>query len=263
MKHRTRAAFFDVDGTLTTSASMFRFLAFYLAAMGRPRREYDERLGELRAMAAVGCARETTNRAYFANLQGLDAGVVADVARAWFEAELATGGFYHEPAVAELNRHRQQGHHVVLVSGSFPSLLHPIAADLDVDDVRCTRPEISLGRYTGALDGPPMIGSATSDAVMHVAVRHGIDPADCSAYGDHVSDLPMLKAVGRAYVVGGDAGLRSTARLHGWLLLPGAAAAPELPPPRWRAGGAVGFPSFRRSTESPHTSARYEMPEGA
>ncbi|MFI8518803.1 HAD family hydrolase [Streptomyces sp. NPDC085481] len=269
----TRAAFFDVDGTLTTSVGMFRFLAFYLAAMGRPRREFDERVRELKAMAAVGCARETTNRAYFAHLQGLDAGVVADVARSWFAAELATGGYYHAPAVAALRRHQERGDHVVLVSGSFPALLDPVAADLGVDDVRCTRPAISQGRYTGELDGPPMIGAAKSDAVMHVAIRGGLDPEDCAAYGDHVSDLPMLRAVGKAYVVGGDAGLRSSARVHGWRLLPGPPPAPEPPipfsPSGYRVPARPRLPSHprplstRRPENSPYTSARYEIPEGA
>ncbi|MFC7934492.1 HAD family hydrolase [Streptomyces cinereoruber] len=267
-----RAAFFDVDGTLTTSAGMFRFLAYYLAATGRPRREYDERMREFKAMTAVGCPREATNRAYFAHLQGLDAGVVADVARAWFAAELATGAHYHRPALTELRRHQERGDHVVLVSGSFPALLAPLAADLGVDDIRCTRPRIDHGRYTGALDGPPMIGAAKSDAVMHVTIRAGIDPADCTAYGDHVSDLPMLNAVGTAYVVGGDAGLRSAARLRGWRFLPGTPPAPEPPLPHRGADRAAAFPPPRtpffptprdRDLTTAHTTARYETREGA
>lgn len=263
----TRAAFFDVDGTLTTSTSMFRFLAFYLAAMGHPRRQFDEQVRELRAMAAVGCARDITNRAYFANLRGLDAGVVADVARSWFAAELATGGYYHEPTVAKLRRHQERGDHVVLVSGSFPALLHPIAADLGVVDVWCTRPEISRGRYTGELAGPPMIGGAKGDAVLQITAQRGIDPFDCAAYGDHVSDMPLLKAVGKAYVVGGDTALRSAARVCGWRLLPGTPPAPELPLPfplpRGRTGVTAVSAPLHRPIDSPYTSARYEMLEGA
>jgi HAD superfamily hydrolase (TIGR01490 family) len=270
----TRAAFFDVDDTLTTSTSMFRFLAFYLATMGRPRREFDERVRELKAMAAVGCAREAINRAYYAHLQGLDAGVVADVARSWFAAELATGGCYHQPVIAALRGHQERGDHVVLVSGSFPAVLDPIAADLGVDDVRCTRPRISDGRYTGDLDGPPMLGAAKADAVHYVTIRAGIDRGACSAYGDHVSDLPMLKAVGTAYVVGGDAGLRSSARTHGWRVLPGAPPAPELPLPRWANGGAAGSVTRSRTSGATRTATRTtpasptrlsvpKLPEGA
>ncbi|MEU6598850.1 HAD family hydrolase [Streptomyces flaveolus] len=265
--NRTRLAFFDVDGTLTTSGSMFRLLAFYLAAMGHPPRVYEERRRELKAMAAIGCPREATNRAYFSGLQGVDAAVLAGVADAWFAAELSTGGYYHEPALAALRRHQEQGDHVVLVSGSFPAPLRPIAADLGVEEVWCTEPDILHGRYTGDLKGPPMIGAAKAEAVRTVLARHGVAPGDCVAYGDHISDLPMFKAVGSAVVVGGDERLRTSARAHGWPLLPGTLPPPALPLPRTGPGtaGARTRPTFN-SPCTPFAStppARYEMPETA
>ncbi|GAB2715122.1 HAD family hydrolase [Streptomyces bullii] len=262
--NRTRVAFFDVDGTLTTAPSMFRLLAYYLAAMGHPPRAYQERMRELKAMAALGCSREATNRAYFTHLAGVDAGVLTRVAQEWYAAELATGGFYHEPAVAELRRHRERGDHVVLVSGSFPAPLRPIAADLGVDEVWCTEPEIVRGRHTGELAGPPMIGRAKADAVMNVLLRLGATRADCVAYGDHISDLPLLEAAGSAVVVGGDRRLRTSARIHGWPLLPGTPPAPEPPLPPSRTGAGVSSPTpFCHPAHPFHPSARYEMPESA
>ncbi|WP_419992833.1 HAD family hydrolase [Streptomyces boninensis] len=225
-----RLAFFDVDGTLTTSSSMFRLLAYYLDATGRPRRDYEELMLQLKAMFAMGCSREATNRAYFASLQGLDADLMSLVAGEWFTAETATGHYYHEPATAELRRHQQRGDHVVLVSGSFPAPISLVAADLGVDEVWCTEPQIVHGRYTGDLKGPPMIGRAKADAVLKATSRQGSDPSRCIAYGDHASDLPMLQAVGSAVVVGGDAGLRSVARARGWRQLPGVLPAPEPAP---------------------------------
>ncbi|MEU1007004.1 HAD family hydrolase [Streptomyces sp. NPDC005890] len=264
--NRTRVAFFDVDGTLTTSGSMFRLLAYYLAAMGRPPRVYEERRRELKAMAAIGCPREATNRAYFAGLQGVDAAVLDGVADRWFAAELSTGGYYHPPALAALRAHQERGDHVVIVSGSFPAPLRPIAADLGVEEVWCTQPELAHGRYTGELTGPPMIGAAKAEAVAHVLARRGAEPADCVAYGDHISDLPMLKAVGSAVVVGGDERLRTSARVHGWPLLPGTLPPPELPLPRTPdASASRTRPTFNSpySSFAQSSTARYEMPETA
>ncbi|WP_328916079.1 MULTISPECIES: HAD family hydrolase [unclassified Streptomyces] len=249
--NRTRVAFFDVDGTLTTSASMFRFLRYYLAATGRPPREYEEQRQLLKAMTALGCSRETTNRAYYAQLAGAPAGLVAALAGQWFAAELSTRGFYHEPALAALRRHRADGDHTVLVSGSFPAPLHLIAADLGVDEVWCSEPEVTHGRYTGRLTGPPMIGDAKADAVRGVAAERGAALDSCVSYGDHISDLPMLKTTGSAVVVGGDATLRAMARMHGWRQLPGV-----LPPP-------PALPLPHRGRPSSFRSVPDEVPESA
>lgn len=261
---RAQVAFFDVDHTLTTAGSMSRLLAYYHAALGHPRREFDDRMCELKAMAAVGCPREEVNRAYYAGLEGLDAEVMGAMAGAWFDAELSTGGFYHEPAVAELRRHQEHGAHVVLVSGSFPAPLRRIADDLGADELLCTLPRVERGRYTGGLDGPPMIGTAKADAALKVLLQRGV-PADATAaYGDHVSDLPLLRAAGSAFVVGGDRRLRALAAAEGWTLLPGPPPAPDLRLPAWSATAPPSSSSNRRRTAQPFvTSARYDMSESA
>ncbi|MFF3495288.1 HAD-IB family hydrolase [Streptomyces sp. NPDC002795] len=259
---RAKVAFFDVDHTLTTSGSMSRLLAYYHAALGHPRRDFDDRMCELKAMTALGCPREAVNRAYYAGLAGLDTELMSAMARAWFDAELATGGFYHEPAVGELRRHQRQGAHVVLVSGSFPAPLRLIAEHLGADDIRCTVPRVEQGRYTGTLDGPPMIASAKADAAVKIIIERAADARESIAYGDHISDLPLLKAAGSAVVVGGGDRLRTLARAHGWPLLPGTPPAPDLPLPNWSARPAP----WTRPSRTPQTllaPALYDMSESA
>jgi HAD superfamily hydrolase (TIGR01490 family) len=259
---RAKVAFFDVDHTLTTSGSMSRLLAYYHAALGHPRRNFDDRMCELKAMAALGCPREAVNRAYYAGLEGFDASVMTAIARAWFDAELSTGGFYHEPAVAELRRHHRQGAHVVLVSGSFPAPLRLIAENLGADEIRCTVPQTERGRYTGTLDGPPMIGTAKADAAVKILLEQEVDARQSIAYGDHISDLPLLKAAGSAVVVGGDGRLRTLARTHGWPLLPGTPPAPSLRLPAW-SSRATFWTAPGRTAQPFLTSALYDMSESA
>jgi phosphoserine phosphatase len=63
---------------------------------------------------------------------------------------------------------------------------------------------------TGGLVGEPCIGEAKRAAVRaELRSRPDVDPARCYAYGDHVSDLPMLAEVGNPVVVGGSARLRA------------------------------------------------------
>jgi HAD superfamily hydrolase (TIGR01490 family) len=224
-----RLAFFDVDGTLTTGTTLFRFLRHYLAALGHDPQVYEQRRQRLKAMTAVGVPREETNRAYFANFREADAAEVTELARSWFERELAQGGFLNRGAVDALHEHRSQGDTVVLVSGSFPAVLRPLAEHLGVLDVRATEPEITGGHYTGKLLRAPMIGPAKAAAARLAAAAHGARLADCAAYGDHLSDLPILNAVGTPVAVAGDPRLDRHARLHRWTVLPGAPEPPELP----------------------------------
>ncbi|MET9057333.1 HAD family hydrolase [Streptomyces antibioticus] len=223
-----RLAFFDVDGTLTTATTLFRFLRYYLAAQGHGPRVYEQRRQELKAMTAVGVPREATNRAYFTNFRDADAATVTRLGRAWFEAELVRGGLLNPSAVDALRGHVARGETVVLVSGSFPAVLWPLAEHLGVTDVWATLPEITDGRYTGRLSREPMIGPVKAEAARLAASVHGADLADCFSYGDHLSDLPILEAVGTPVVVSGDPRLDERARLRGWTVLPGAPEAPEL-----------------------------------
>ena len=49
---RRRIAFFDVDDTLITIKSMFRFLRFDILASGRPLSDYEAAMGQLDALKA-------------------------------------------------------------------------------------------------------------------------------------------------------------------------------------------------------------------
>ncbi|MBK3566006.1 HAD family phosphatase, partial [Streptomyces sp. MBT62] len=230
------AAFFDVDNTLTRGTAIFRFLVYWYAAQGRPPRDAVRERQRLKAMTTAGVGREETNRAYFRLLTGAPAAEITRVAEAWFGAELAQGGFFHEPVLDALHAHRRDGHQVVLVSGSFPAVLLPVLEHIGAHHLLCTEPEITpVSRtYTGRLaDRPhqPMIGNAKAEAVRELAGAHRIDLAASIAYGDHVSDAPLLALTDRAVIVGDDPDLRRLAAHHGWHRLPKAPPPPAVPLP--------------------------------
>jgi HAD superfamily hydrolase (TIGR01490 family) len=219
-----RAAFFDVDGTLIAGIGIFRFVRYYLAESGHGPEVYELHRNHLRELREAGAPREATNRAHYEIYKGAVERGVAACARRWFAAESKT---IFNPAVLKAARaHRAAGDHVVLVSGSFPALLAPIAERVDAAHVLCTEPAVEAGVYTGELvDGPsqPMIGEAKATAIRSLAADASLDLATSTAYGDHESDLPMLRTVGTAVVVGDE--LARTAREAGWRRLPGTTAA--------------------------------------
>lgn len=217
-----RAAFFDLDETLIRVKSMFRFLGFHLAQRGLPASVFDRVRSDLDELTAAGWTRQQTNRAYYRVYANQSADRLTAHGEQWFADEQARGGLFVGPVLDALRAHQADGDLTVLVSGSFPPCVDPIARYVGADVVMCTRPEVVDGCYTGHVD-IPVIGPAKADAVRDIVRRHGLRAQDCYAYGDHASDLPMLRSVGHPVVVGADPVLDPIARESGWQRLPVAA----------------------------------------
>ncbi|MEV7401846.1 HAD-IB family hydrolase [Streptomyces sp. NPDC091267] len=205
-----RLVFSDVDETLITGKSMMDFLDFYFTRRHGTRGSLHaaRTRQHLAAMLSSGTPRAERNRTYYQAWKGERAAEVAEWGARWLGDRRHEKGFYIERIRAELMRHRADGAVLALVSGSFPAVLDPIAADIGAKHLLCTRPEVRAGILSGRIIGSPVIAEGKRVAVRGLLRRHPhIDPADCHGYGDHISDLPMLTEVGHATVVGGDARL--------------------------------------------------------
>ncbi|KJS63170.1 HAD family hydrolase [Streptomyces rubellomurinus] len=208
------AAFFDVDETLVTAKTMFSFLEFHFAATGRPPAVYHRARTGLRLLSDHGLSREEVNRAYYRHYAGAEAADLTRQGEEWFRQQLAGGGFFHLPVLRALERHLAAGDRVVLVSGSFFPCLDPIARHLGAHEALGTPQLIVAGRLTGEVTHP-MIGPAKAVAARGWAHTHGLDPTRCTAYGDHATDLPLLRAVGHPVAVGDDPALLAEAARPG------------------------------------------------
>lgn len=214
MSRPARLVFSDVDETLIGVKSMFDFLGYYFS---RTRGTRGAALAagvrrDLLRRTSAGAPREVMNRLYYRAWAGEPAARVAESAEAWYAERSGAPGFYLAATRRALERHRDAGDTVILVSGSFPALLTPIAAEVGATRLLCSVPGVHDGVLTGQLVGDPCIGEAKRTAVRDMLRRcPAVDPARCYAYGDHLSDLPMLAEVGHPVIVGGAAEL--TARL--------------------------------------------------
>ncbi|MFI1863988.1 HAD family hydrolase [Streptomyces jumonjinensis] len=208
---RSYMVFSDVDETLITVKSMFDFLHYQLVRRHGTagEEEYERIIAVIRRRAADAVPRADINRFYYTHYAGESVAEITGLAEEWFaERTSSTRGFYIDSTRRALRDHRAAGASLVLVSGSFPPLLEPLAREVGADAILCTRPLIADGRYTGEV-GTPVIGEGKRSAVLgQLASRPDVDPRDCYAYGDHISDLPMLELVGRPVVVGDDDELR-------------------------------------------------------
>jgi HAD superfamily hydrolase (TIGR01490 family) len=211
-----RAAFFDVDRTLLRGSS--------LLALARPLRRAGLISTRLTARALARQlrfgARGMSNpeiEAAVASLsdviRGLDAGEVRRITDASL-ADVVLPRIYEE-ARRLLGFHQRRGDRIFLVSASPHELVDGLGALLGADGVVATDAEIVDGRYTGRIKRLAH-GTAKADAVRELATRFGIDLAASSAYGDSLSDLPMLELVGHPVAVNADRRLAVIAAARGW-----------------------------------------------
>ena len=202
-----RLVFSDVDETLIRPKSMIDFLHHYFAgrhgpAGARRATAIDRETGDL---VRSGAPREEANRRYYRAWAGENSDQVREWGRRWYAERAGTRDFFIPTTSAALARHRAEGEPILLVSGSFPAVLEPIAESVGASGLICTRQEVSGGRFTGEILGDPVIGEGKRAAVRMLLSRYpAVDPRECFGYGDHLSDLPMLEQIGNPVVVGGD-----------------------------------------------------------
>ncbi|MFJ8754954.1 HAD family hydrolase [Streptomyces sp. NPDC102441] len=218
------AAFFDVDETLISAKTMVEFLRHWHETHGDDGCAFRAASNRLQAMAASGIPRSEINREYYRRFAGVSRAHLTEAGKAWW-GEYRRKPRAFVPAVRQaLEDHRAAGDAVVLVSGSFAGVLDPIAREVGAQQVLCT--ELTADA-DGVLTGEvlqPMIGPQKAAGAAVAITGLGLSAADCFAYGDHESDLDLLRLVDHPRVVGGDAVLREHAATYGWPVLPGAEA---------------------------------------
>lgn len=210
------AGFLDVDRTVIRGSSSLAMVA-PLARAGLLRRRTMVRaaLHQLR-FAAVGGGEARLARAAARGalvLAGQEAARLREVGRGAVPTRLAPRVF---PAARELVvRHHRAGEPVFLVSSAPEEIVAAVAGLLGADGYAASRAEVVDGRYTGRLLRFCQ-GHEKVRAINELAARHRLDLRRSTAYGDSISDAPMLAAVGTGVCVNPDRRLRGLARLRGW-----------------------------------------------
>ncbi|MFI6346714.1 HAD family hydrolase [Streptomyces sp. NPDC050560] len=213
---RPVVAFFDADETLTAMKGLFELLRHHIAASDPEPASYDRRVEPLRRFAAAGGSAAEVNAKYFALLAGTPFDQVMAEGRDWFGKLRAGGVPYIDATVRALRAHQEAGHLTVVVSGSWLPCLQPVADDLGIDRVLCTRPETDAeGRLTGRV-AHAMFGAHKAAAAFTTMAAHRAAPEDCYAYADDAGDLDLLGAVGNAAVVGENPAVLAVARERRW-----------------------------------------------
>jgi len=213
---RTSAAFFDLDKTILAKSSSFAFARpFYKEGLiGRSdviRSAYAQFM--FHASGADHDQMETM-RDYMSKLvTGWEVDKVQRIVAETLD-EIIDPMVYQE-ALDLIAEHREAGREVVIISSSGTDVVEPIGARLGADLAIGTQVSIEDGRYTGEIVYYAY-GEGKAEAMRALAGERGYDLANCFAYSDSFTDLPMLDAVGFPVAVNPDTSLRALAIEREW-----------------------------------------------
>lgn len=220
-KHKSenvqKMAFFDVDETVISSKSMFDFMRFYLERkkgyLGKV--QYQIYWSMCQSLAKLGVSRDNINTLYYRIYRGDNYKQLMLIGQQWYEQRQQQEHFFIQPSVDRLMQLRNAGYEIVFVSGSFRPCLEPIAKALNVNTILCAELIVNDGVVSGQLS-QQAIGNNKARLICSLLRTTGVDPKDCYAFGDHISDLAMLKMVGHPIVVANCPELIDIAEYYHW-----------------------------------------------
>ncbi len=222
------AALFDFDGTLYTG-HIWQDLARHHRRVRRHRRWVAAYLVWNMALFPMYRLRLLSKATYFQiwgeTMGWLLRGWPLAEAQALFErlADEQVALNLRPDVLDRLVWHREQGHLVALVSGTFAPLLEVIARRLGVEHAIGTPLEVRDGRYTGRILRPLCQGEGKPERVqIYLAAQDvEVDWAASHGYADRDADIPMLSMVGQPVAVYPDELLLAHARAEGWPVIGG------------------------------------------
>jgi len=213
------AAFFDLDKTIIASSSALAFSKPLL------------REGLINRRAAL---RSAYAQLVF-SLAGADAGKtermraeVSALCAGWDVAQVSAivretlhdvvDPLVYVEATELIAKHKAAGHDVIVLSATGEEVVAPVAEMLGATRSVATRMQIVDGRYSGQVDFY-CYGENKAVAAKELASVYGYDLAECHAYTDSSTDIPLLEVVGHPHAVNPDRALRRRATEQGWPVL--------------------------------------------
>lgn len=209
-------AFFDLDGTLVagyTAATFYgdRLRGREVSAADFVRTVVTAVDGELGGdpTRVAGLA--------FASLRGQSEEALADLGERLFRAKIAST--IRAEARALVLAHQRAGHTVVVASAATAYQIGPVARDLGIEHLVCTRLVVEDGQFTGETDGPMLWGRHKAAGVRRFAREHGVRLPASFGYGNGYEDVAFLSSLGHPTGLNPHRDLREAAGRLGWDVL--------------------------------------------
>ncbi|MBN1482968.1 HAD-IB family hydrolase [candidate division KSB1 bacterium] len=121
-------------------------------------------------------------------------------------------------AVREIEMHRHNNAHLVLLTASMNFICKPVIEFLGLDDLICTTLHIENDHFSGTTKGDLCFGEEKLNRTLSYLNNNKNQLKNAYFYTDSFTDLPMLEAVGHPVVVSPDRRLAAMARARGWTI---------------------------------------------
>jgi HAD superfamily hydrolase (TIGR01490 family) len=225
--HDQKAAFFDVDGTLTSKRVWNGMLDYFKEHKLRRKTHYlyislNFPSYILRKMGLISEA--SFRRPWAAHLSWYLRGYTLEECDQIWDWIIYTFlmNAWREDSVDILKSHLNNGDIVVLVSSGPTPLIKRIAQSLGTPHAVGTKLEIRNGKYTGKSLEPVCIASYKASLAKDYLISIGQDVnfEESYTYADSTSDLALLEMVGHPVAVYPDIGLRRVAAKRNWNIFP-------------------------------------------
>jgi putative phosphoserine phosphatase/1-acylglycerol-3-phosphate O-acyltransferase len=226
-------AFFDFDGTLIAGFSATVFLKEQIRRGEVSPQEFLEMLSAVAqfSLGGTGFSGLMTTAAQF--MRGIREADYAAFGEELFEQQIARKVYPESRAL--VNAHMALGHTVAIISSATPYQVEPVARDLGIEHVICSRYEVKDGVFTGGIVRPLCFGEGKVQAAQSLANEFDIDLDQSFFYTDSDDDLQLLERVGHPQPLNPNSKLTEIAEEHGW------------PIRRFKSRGQPGLFDFLRS----------------
>ncbi len=208
------AAFFDLDRTLISGFSAKQFVKSRIVSGKMTSKEIAAQFsgGLIYALGNKNFAGLAAISAK--GIKGVEEKSLLDLGESVYLKHLAKAIYPQSRALVEA--HMAKGHTVAIVSAATPYQVGPIARDLGIKHIMCTRMEVQDGTFTGKIVEPACWGDGKAQAGLAFANENNIDLSQSYFYTDSHDDLPLLEIVGHPRPVNPDKDLTALAIENDW-----------------------------------------------
>lgn len=207
-------AFFDLDRTLIRGFSAKEFFQKRLLSGQMTTREIIAQFSGLLVYA--------TGNGNFAGLAAVSAKGVKGIKEKLF---IQVGEDVYQKHLANeiypesrdlVYAHLAKGHTVAIISAATPYQVDPIARDLGIEHIMCTRMAVEDGKFTGEIVEPACWGEGKAHAARQLVEQHDLDLTKSYFYTDSAEDMPLMEIVGHPRPMNPDTKLSAIAFQNGW-----------------------------------------------
>jgi HAD superfamily hydrolase (TIGR01490 family) len=209
--------FFDLDGTLLAVNSGRLWLAHEYRRGRLSARDVALGLGYLAGYTLGVVDLGAVLRDASGTLEGLDAAALEAEIHRWYDEVVHPRRAARADALVE--RHRDAGHHLVLITTASQYEADRAAARFGLDEAYGTRFSVDGGRLGGGVERPVPYGEGKLTLATRLLRARGASLEAAWFYTDSITDLPLLQRVGNPRVVNPDGKLRRAARQLGYPVL--------------------------------------------